>query len=248
MESIFNQVHLPDEIIIADDGSGPATKELIELMQRNSPRPMVHIWHEDHGYRLASIRNRSFAAARSEYLIQIDGDLLLEKHFIADHLSIAKAGTFVAGARAMMNEALTKNVLEGNLKIEELAEHRAEIDKRHNAMRSDLLKKISYFWQQNNFNYKYVFGCNMAFWKEDLLKVNGYDESFKGWGKEDNELAVRLLNAGVKIRFLKFGGVAYHMHHKVADLSSMDSNEERLMESIRKKSNYATDGLNNYLK
>jgi GT2 family glycosyltransferase len=87
----------------------------------------------------------------------------------------------------------------------------------------------------------------MAFWKKDLLKVNGYDESFTGWGKEDNELAVRLQNAGVKLRFIKYSAVAYHLHHKVADLSLMEANEEKLNRTIKERIILATSGISNYL-
>ena len=247
VESIFYQSTLPDEIIIADDGSGEETQTMVQDLQRKSPVQIVHIWQEDNGYQLARIRNRSFAAAKGEYLIQIDGDLILEKHFIHDHLSMAKRGTFVAGARTMMDEALTRQVLAGEMGFEEIKNFKDHLGRKSNAVRSALMRKLIYLYQRHQRNYKYVLGCNMAFWKKDLLTVNGYDESFTGWGKEDNELSVRLQNAGVKLRFIKFGAIVYHLHHRVADLSSMPANEEKLRQTIRERLTFAPCGIRNYL-
>ena len=247
VESIFYQTSLPDEIVIADDGSGKPTQAIVNQLQQKSPVPIVHIWQEDKGYQLARIRNRSFAAAKSDYLIQIDGDLILEKHFLQDHLSMARPGTFVGGARTMMDETLTKQVLVGELAFDQISKHKKHLGRKSNAIRSGILRRLNYLYQRHQRNYKYVLGCNMAFWKKDLLAVNGYNESFTGWGKEDNELSVRLQNAGVKLRFIKFGAVVFHLHHRVADLSSMPANEEKLRQTIKEGLTFAPSGIRNYL-
>ncbi|HYJ38515.1 MAG TPA: galactosyltransferase-related protein, partial [Chitinophagaceae bacterium] len=139
-------------------------------------------------------------------------------------------------------------VLSDKVSIEDIHSHKKHLGRKSNAVRSGLLRKFNYVYQRHQRNYKYVLGCNMAFWKRDLLTVNGYDESFKGWGKEDNELSVRLQNAGVKLRFIKFGAVVYHLHHKVADLSSMKANEEKLLQTIKEGLTFAPSGISNYLK
>jgi len=247
VESVFIQTRLPDEVIIADDGSGSETLELVRWLQSNSPVKIVHVWQEDNGYQLARIRNRSFAAAKGDYLIQIDGDLILEKHFVEDHLRMARPGTFVGGSRTMMDEELTRLVLQGDVRIDGLRSHKARMWQKANSIRSILLAKLAYLYQRHQRNYKYVLGCNMAFWKKDLLAVNGYDESFTGWGKEDNELTVRLQNSGIKLRFIKFAAVTFHLYHKVADLSSMNANEEKLNQTIRKGVTFAPTGMSNYL-
>ena len=247
VESIFMQTQFPDEIVIADDGSGRETVELVSRLKESSPVKMLHVWQEDNGYQLARIRNRSFAAASGEYLVQIDGDLILDRHFVSDHLRMAKLGTFVGGARTMMDEDLTKMVLNGEVRFEDIPTYKDHLRLRSNAVRSRFLSLLAYLYQRHRRNYKYVFGCNMAFWKKDLLTVNGYDESFKGWGKEDNELTVRLQNAGVKLRFIKFGAMTYHLHHKVADLSSMMANEEKLNQTIKEGLTFAPSGISNYL-
>jgi len=246
VESIFRQVHAPDEIIIADDGSGKETGDLIQQLTKASKVPIVHVWQEDEGYQLARIRNRAFAAAKYDYVIQIDGDLLLDEHFVYDHLKIARPGTFFSGSRTMIDEQLTGEVLKGEVSTEKVPLEKEHLLKKANAVRSPLLSKLTYLYQRHDNNYKCVIGCNMAFWKKDLVAVNGYDESFKGWGKEDNDLAVRLQNSGVKLRFIKFGAITYHLHHRVADLSAVPSNEEKLNETIREKRTFVKEGMNKY--
>ena len=209
--------------------------------------PMVHVWQPDDGYQLARIRNRAFAAARGEYLMQIDGDLVLDKHFVRDHLQMSRPGCFVSGTRTMMNEALTGKLLTREISPDDIPQHSQDLVKKHNAVRSGPLRVLLYFFERNSRNYRYVLGCNMAFWKNDLLKVNGYNESFKGWGKEDNELAVRLQNAGIKLRFIKFGAVVYHLHHKVADLSAVPANEEKLLQTIQQQVTFVPAGMSNYI-
>lgn len=247
LESVLRQKQLPAEVVIADDGSGPETKRLIEDFQQSSPLPIVHVWQPDEGYQLARIRNRAFAAATGDYIIQVDGDLVLEEHFVLDHLQMSRPNYFVSGSRTMIDASLTGRLLKKEIPAGDILTFREHLGKRHNAIRSAPLRKISYAWQRSRRNYKYVFGCNMAFWKKDLLEVNGYNELFKGWGKEDNELTVRLQNAGKKLRFIKFGAVVYHLHHKVADLSAVPANEEKLLQTIAQGVTFVPQGMSAYL-
>lgn len=247
LESVLQQSQLPDEIVVADDGSGEPTRELVRAIQERSAVPVIHVWQPDNGYQLARIRNRAFAAAKGEYLIQIDGDLLLDKNFLLDHLKMSRPGRFVSGSRTMMDAELTAKLLKREINPADIHRYPQHLGKKHNALRSGLLRTLSYLVQRNRRNYRYVLGCNMAFWKNDLLKVNGYNESFTGWGKEDNELAVRLQNAGCRLRFIKFGAVVYHLHHKVADLSAVPANEEKLRQTIVQRVTFVPAGISNYI-
>ena len=87
----------------------------------------------------------------------------------------------------------------------------------------------------------------MAFWKSDLMKVNGYNEEFTGWGREDSELAIRLINAGIKKRFLKFGGICYHLYHREASREMEQINIDRMNNAIKQKLIESPKGLNQYL-
>ncbi len=109
--SVSRQTVMPDEVIIADDGSKQPTTDLINSMRPKISCPVVHIWHEDTGFKLAQIRNKAIVKAKGNYIIQIDGgDVILERHFIRDHIRLMKKGCFVSGSRINMREELSKNI------------------------------------------------------------------------------------------------------------------------------------------
>ncbi len=246
LESVLTQSVLPDEIIIGDDGSAKETKELIAKFINTSPIPVIHIWHPDDGFRLSSIRNKSFAKATSKYIIQVDGDVILHKHFIKDHIQFARRGTFVCGGRSLLSESITKEII-NNKSYRGISLFSTELSKKYNAIHINLLSRLNYLFQRGKQQYKYVLGANMAFWKSDLLRINGYNESFKGWGKEDNELAIRLCNAGVNIRFIKFAGIIYHLYHAEASRDNIEQNEKQLQESINNNFTFVQNGVSSYL-
>ena len=170
---------MPSEIIIADDGSGIATRDVVRHFEAVSPVPVRHIWHEDRGFRVAAIRNKAIAASRCDYLIQIDGDLILQRNFIQDHIAFAKEGHYVAGSRGIITEALTRKVLSGE--ITSLSALSRGVRNSNNVVRIPLM---AYLYRTLGPS-RFVKGCNMAFWRSDLIRVNGYDEEFRGWGGED---------------------------------------------------------------
>jgi glycosyltransferase involved in cell wall biosynthesis len=246
LQTVFAQTVLPDEIVIGDDGSADDTRKTITELAEISPVPIVHVWQPDEGFRLAAIRNKSFAKAKGDYIIQIDGDLLLHKKFVQDHLQWARPGTFISGARSLLSENFTNHILQTQqLAIPGIFSK--ELSKKYNALHIYPLTAFNYVFQRGKNNYKYVLGANMAFWKKDLQTVNGYDETFSGWGKEDNELAIRLINAGVAIRFLKFAGIIRHLYHKEAARDKMAANERRLENTIANNLTFASVGLDKYL-
>jgi glycosyltransferase involved in cell wall biosynthesis len=244
LNSVLMQTVLPDEIIIADDGSGKKTHDLVLDYKKKTRIPLKHVWQPDDGYQLARIRNKAFAESAGEYIIQVDGDLILEQHFISDHLNLAKKNVFVSGTRAMLDAGLTGQLLSGNISINHINKYGNQVIKRYNTYRNIPLAKLLYWINQSRKNYKYVLGCNMAFWKTDLETVNGYNEAITGWGKEDNELTVRLQNAGVQLRLIKHAAVVYHLHHPTAILTSVPANEQLLEKAIREKVIYVPLGLN----
>lgn len=215
--SVFNQTVLPDELIIADDGSRPDTQALIDRYRQESPIPIEHVWQEDKGFRLSKIRNKAIATAKKDYIIQIDGDCVLEQHFIQDHIEAARPGTYVCGSRACCSQEFTQECFKS--RYFDRNKFKPVKGSFFNQFRIKLLRNslMKYFPIT-------IKGCNMAFWKKDVLTVNGYDEDYEGWGYEDHDLAIRFDNIGLKKRSLKMGAVMYHLYHreKDGDLSSED--------------------------
>lgn len=243
LKSAIKQRVLPDEIIVADDGSTSITEEVVTEFAAISPVPIVHVWHPDEGFRLCAIRNRAIAVARHEYIIQADGDIIFHKDFVADHKRAAREGTFVCGSRVLLDPILTKKA------IDEDRIRFSIFDKgvRHmlNALHLPLLSPLLRNYKRDDDFY--LRGCNMAFWRKDLLEVNGYNEDIRGWGREDNEIACRLMNAGVRKAFLKLGGIEYHLYHPVKDTSEEKRNRSLLERTRRERLIRTENGVDKYL-
>ncbi len=243
--SVSKQSVIPDEIIICDDGSRPDTTELIEGMRRIVHIPIIHIWQPDDGFQLARIRNKGISSAKGEYIIQVDGDLILHRHFIKDHLTFRKEGFFTTGSRMLLSAQTTQDILKAT--HSDIRTYGRGNKNYFNSKRIPVLHNFFSLRYKNKGRHKYyVKGCNMAFWKSDLLKVNGYNEEFAGWGREDSELAIRLINAGVQKRFLKFGGVCYHLFHKEASREMEEKNVTMMNDAIDNKIWRAFRGLDQY--
>lgn len=240
LESVLRQSVMPTEILIADDGSGRETRDVVEYFMSVSPVPMHHIWHEDEGFRLAAIRNKAIAAAVGEYIVQVDGDVILHRSFILDHMVVAKRGYYVGGSRAMVGEELTGRLFRGE--PVSLSPLRSGIKDSNNAIRLPLLS--SFF---RGYHPERIRGCNMAFWRDDALAVNGYDENITGWGAEDSELCCRFRNMGVFKRAMKFQGIVFHLHHQQASRERIDANCKILARSLREGRVSCEKGVNQYL-
>lgn len=244
LKSIANQTILPNEVVVADDGSRQDTTDLINKMKKTFPCQLIHVWHEDLGFRLAAIRNKAISRATSDYIIQIDGDIIMEKHFIEDHLNFSRIDCFVSGSRVTMSKELSYKILE-NKEIN-ISLNSQGIGNHLNGIR------IKAFWSYYRFRYRnddpyYVKGCNMAFWRDDLIAVNGYNEDMTGWGREDSEIAARLINIGRRRQFFKFGAVEYHIYHSFNDRGREPINVNILNDAIEYKITYCKNGLNKYL-
>lgn len=227
LKSAARQSLLPDEIIVADDGSGPETARVVDARRVVSEVPLLHIWQPDEGFRLARSRNRAICAARGEYIIIVDGDMVLHRHFIADHRRAARQGSFIQGVRLLTEAPAAASMLrEERLDLGFFAHG---IQRRRHALRNRLLSRLLFAKRAGQ---RAIRGCNQAYWKSDLVRVNGFNEAFVGWGREDNEIAARLYNAGVSRRNLKFQALAIHLHHASRHPQGENPNDAILHEAI----------------
>jgi len=246
LKSVLQQKALPGEVVIADDGSEEETKDLIQGFQKDFPIPIKHIWQPDEGFQLARIRNKGIAASSFDYIVQIDGDLILHPFFIHDHLELKKEGHFTTGSRVLLSPSVTQRLF--LKKCLDVSRYTSGNRNFLNGVRSNWLrKKMAPHYKTGGKNLFYVKGCNMAFWKQDLLKVNGYNESFFGWGREDSEIAIRLMNAGVKKQFIKMGGICYHLYHHEASRELEERNSQMMKDAIDNKITWAEKGVQQYL-
>src|SRR5690606_30834942 len=109
--SVLKQSVMPDEILIADDGSSDSTKEIINTYKHKTKVPFQHVWHEDKGFRRSMILNKAIATSVSDYIIQVDGDCLLHSHFIEDHLKNIEQGLYLYGTRVRIKEKYVEEVI-----------------------------------------------------------------------------------------------------------------------------------------
>lgn len=235
--AILAQTRMPDEIIIADDGSDDRTKNLIESYKKKFSIPIKHVWHEDNGFRKSLILNKAVKQIESEYIIEIDGDIIIHPKFINDHLKAAEPSYFIQGSRTMITEAKSKEILTTHLP--NLSAFSAGITNRFNAFRIPILSKAFFLFPSNPFHIK---GCNLAFWKSDFIKINGYYNEFEGWGAEDYEFGARLLHAGVKRKTLKMAALAYHIFHRDNTRENRGPNDKIYRETLADKLVRCIDG------
>lgn len=243
LDSILHQETMPQEVLIADDGSNRDTREMIRNYQDQFIIPLRHVWQEDEGYRLARSRNRAISNARGEYVIIVDGDMILSPSFVADHLKFCKKGSFNQGGRILLNESQTQEILQ------EDCYHRALQKKTFKSTRIPFLAKIIFSLSTLKKNaitrdkFLPVRGCNMAFYKEDALKINGFNQDFIGWGREDSEFVVRFLNAGGIMKRIKFCAIAYHLYHHENTRQMLEENHKIYLQSIIENKTWCDNGL-----
>lgn len=241
LDSIRYQTVLPDEVVIGDDGSTDETRQEIDEIRKDFPVPVIHVWHEDNGFQLAQMRNKSVAHSSGDYIIEIDGDIFLHPKFIEDHVRLAEKGYYVKGGRVNLNKKLTEEICSEKRSRRIYPWTKGIESKPENAAHLKLLSL--YLAPRYRKNASPALGCNMSFWKDDFIKVNGYDECFVGWGGEDYNFANRLQRTGLKKRYLKFAGIVYHLWHEDKFMQNVEKNrqyekEQNEKEVIRCKTGY----------
>ncbi|MCW8312117.1 glycosyltransferase family 2 protein [Sphingobacterium sp. InxBP1] len=248
--SALNQTISPCQIIIADDGSDDRTKLVIDRYAAISKIPIVHVWQEDIGFRVARIRNKALAKVESPYVILIDGDILMTPRFIEDHLKFAKPGHFIQGGRILLNQALTSGLLtdSSRLKYPSMLHPGFEqyrFEKRVSAFRNLLFAKLTL--KDLASNRSKVRSCNMSFYMADVRAVNGFNNRFEGWGREDSEFVERLFNNGLKGLLVRFAAIGYHLYHREESRQALPQNDFSLKRTKSEKLKFCEDGLSRFL-
>ena len=223
------------EVLVADDGSGPATARVIAARAARQAFPLAHVRHEDRGFRLAEIRNRAILRSAGSLCIFLDGDCIPRPDFVAAHRRLAEPGWFVAGNRILLGQALTARILHEGLAPElwgrgEWLRHRlrGEVNRIGPLAALPLgpLRRLGpTAWRSAR-------GTNLAIRRADLDRVDGFDATFNGWGREDSDIMVRLIRAGIRRKDGRYATAVLHLWHPEADRARLPDNERRLDEVI----------------
>lgn len=210
LRALARQTLLPAEVIVADDGSGEDTRACLQRMAASYPVPLRHCWQEDQGFRVARARNLAIASASGDYVVLLDGDMVPHPSFLADHAAIARRGHFVQGSRVLTTAGVRDRLLATDQPWPSLFD-RAR-GKRRYTLRLPAVAR-AWAWLGTRWSDAGIKTCNQGWWREDLVALNGFDERYVGWGREDKDLAVRALHLGLGCRPMRFAGLAAHLHH-----------------------------------
>ncbi|HEX8270175.1 MAG TPA: glycosyltransferase family 2 protein [Flavobacterium sp.] len=240
LKSVLRQSQQPDEIIIADDGSKQPTADLIKAY-KSKFKNLKHAWHEDNGYQRAKIINKAISISDSDLIITTDQDCILHKDFVRDYALQAEDNCYISAYRVNIKKKLTETLLRQ--------------------------KRLPYLFElitQTRWNYKYqvrkpskwkkktkyvtdisdgTYGCNMGFFRKDVLEINGYNENFIGWGPEDSEMTQRLLNNGKKWKRIYHSAILYHLYHPVLSKANFEDNVLLVKKAIREKLTFIDNGI-----
>jgi glycosyltransferase involved in cell wall biosynthesis len=211
------------EVIIADDGSNNKFTDQLKNLIPLLPFPLIHIRQEDKGFRKNRILNKAIVAANSDYLVFIDGDCVPHSQFLNEHSKYRKKNVCLTGRRVNLSEKITMQLSPGLVK-------KGYLEKKTLKLITDGLFGKSYyvekgFYVKNNFlrdllnkKVRGLLGCNFSIYKEDILKINGFDERYEAPSiGEDSDIQYRLELAGTKIRSLNNIAVQYHLYHKLLE-------------------------------
>jgi glycosyltransferase involved in cell wall biosynthesis len=245
LASVLRQRAQPDEIVIADDGSGAATLEVIEDFLGKSPAPSRLVSQPHEGFRVARLRNLAIADVSSEYIVFIDGDMLLHPEFIADHRRIARPGHYTQGVRVLADEGLTRELIARQVDWPSPGSHGLGLLRRAYLLHSPSIGALA---RRIGNGLVAVKSCNQGFWRDDLVRVNGFNEDMIGWGPEDKELCARVEHAGVRRQTLLFGGIACHLHHPAASREAVPANLAILEATRRAGTIRCAHGLSSHLR
>jgi glycosyltransferase involved in cell wall biosynthesis len=235
LDSLLAQNDQFFEIIVADDGSGDQTAELVGRIINSSTIKIRRIHHEDRGFRAGTIRNKAVAVSQGDYLLFMDGDCVAFPNFISRHRQLSENGYFVPGNRILLSQNFTSQILE-----QKTALHckpfsffvQQRIFGNINRLLPLVYVPLNFLRYRLSQHWQKAMTCNLGIWKQDFLSINGFDEQFEGWGFEDSDLVVRLIHQGVKRKEGRFAVPVLHLWHPINDRSQHDSNYQRLMERV----------------
>jgi len=247
LQGLLAQSKKPDEFIVADDGSTSETRDLLASFA-NRGADFKHVWQTDEGFRKARILNQAIASSKADLLIFIDGDCIPLTDFVEKTSKLYEPGSILAGQRVLLSRGFTHRVESaGNLQA---CPSRSSATWLFRFLKGDV-NRVSPFlslgdseWRlAQPYRWELVRGCSFAVARESLTLVGGFEEEFEGWGFEDSELAVRLINSGLRVKSLRFSSPVLHLWHPEASREKAGKNIEALKRAIADKKRAATRGL-----
>jgi len=228
-------------VCIADDGSGEDTRKVVgDWAQRFGPHRFRHIWHPDNGFAKNQILNKAIVSSTASYLVFLDGDCIASPDYLKRHMELRKPGQFVSGSLIRMPlsvNPLLRDELVTSREIFSMQWLRAHgcIDRLGTFLKMAALpRRVSNFLELISPVKRVWNGCNSAGWRQDVLSVNGFDETMS-YGSEDVEMGVRMNNAGIRGRHIRYTAPVLHIEHSRGYANpEIAARNKRYMKSVRR--------------
>lgn len=256
LRALAQQCTTDDEVIVADDGSQPEHVARIFSECPTFSCAVRHVWHPDRGFTASRARNLGVAASTGSYLIFLDGDCVPHPDFLAQHRRLMTAGRFVNGSRVLLSPHLTQQVLSGAVKLGQLTLWRWLVFRWQGHANKWLWllglrcsgNQILTSWLARKrwmprFVWKGIRSCNLGVWRTDFEAVNGFDETFAGWGHEDADLVLRLHHAGLTRTNGFWATEVFHLYHLEYPRANEGINRQRIIDRMTTNVVAAAQGL-----
>lgn len=226
------------EVIVADDGSSQMHQDAVWAAVAEYGLPVIHVWHPDIGFTASLVRNRGVSLARGDYIVFLDGDCIPDIDFVRQHRRLMERGCFVNGSRVLLSESFTREVITGSVFVQDGSARfwlRRRIAGDASKLSSLLRLPDFSFRKQRNFVWRGIRSCNMGVWRSDFEAINGFDESFVGWGHEDADFVLRLHNFGVVRKNGFCATEVYHLWHPESSRIRESINADRVRDRQRSR-------------
>jgi glycosyltransferase involved in cell wall biosynthesis len=246
LSALSRQTDRGFEVVIADDGSRPMTAAVLETWRSRLGVPLGHVWQMHCGFRAAEIRNRAILACRGDYCVFLDGDCIVPADFVATHRKLAEPGWFVTGNRVLLSRNLTVVVLRDRLQPQAWGAARWIGERLRggvNRLAAVLRLPLGPLRKLRQRQWRAARSCNLAVWRSDLERIDGFDACFSGWGREDSDLLIRLLRCGLRRKDGRFATGVIHLWHPQVDRSQLGANDARLGAVLQSDRTRAQRGL-----
>ena len=243
LRGLARQSRLPDQVIVSEDGESPETRRAVAQAGAGLGDRLVHLTQPHRGARMSRVRNRGLAVATGDYVVFIDGDQVPARAFVADHAAFARPGSFTQGSRVLAGPRATASLLSrGGL---DLPFFTPDLDRRRHLLRVPWLWPL---FAKPNRSARALKSCNLAFWRQDLVALNGFEERLEGWGLEDLELCARAYHHGLWRRDLRMGAGLIHLWHgPPGRLADDNPNWPAYRDTLATKRVRALQGLDRHL-
>jgi glycosyltransferase involved in cell wall biosynthesis len=250
IRALLDQTDPNFEVVIADDGSGQPTRDALAAFRNaahsSGLKRLVHAWQPDDGFRASAARNLGVYVSKGDYLVFLDGDCVPRPDFIARHRLLAEKGFMVSGSRVLLSEPFTKEVLTSGEPIhkrglsywlrQRLSGNTNKIVPLLNFPNTGMRHYRAVKWNR-------IKSCNLAIWREDYAAVDGFDESFVGWGHEDADVVLRLARHGIRRKGGAFSTEVFHLWHRENTRATESENRKRVEDRMKTGVTRADAGL-----